>query len=150
MRELSPTSLRLAGKCAAQAAAFDRTISRSSEALVRAWAAQLEGTDLTEQELEEAVLTVYRQPERPFNPIASIIQAAESRKVRRAVVEQRSRPPVAPSPGPVMPAFQSTGAIDVECPRCRVAPGAVCVHDGGEARKLPCFDRIMEARKVRT
>lgn len=44
-------------------------------------------------------------------------------------------------PKPILQAYQSTGALDRQCPTCAAAPGDWCLDGDGDYRRVPCVKR---------
>lgn len=141
LREVLP----LASMLANMVAVYDPMLPRNSEMLIRGWAEQLALTNLEDADLKEGVLRAYRGQELPANRIGTIIfEATEARKVRlRSSVARglQSDGEVQRRQGPVLAAYESTGALGVPCPRCAADAGDWCTHDG-EPTRIPHVSRI--------
>lgn len=148
----------MAARILAEASAFDSTIPAASEIMTRGWAAMIERSGLTAEELSEGVLRVYsRDEEPPRNKIGAIM--AEARRYRRGrneanrrEVEQAARAELPPglSEGaggrwtdgePVRGAYEAHGALGERCGTCSAAPGEWC-EDGGSLRRMPHLQRL--------
>lgn len=146
LREVLP----LASMLANMVAVYDPMLPRNSEMLIRGWAEQLALTNLEDVDLKEGVLRAYHGQELPANRIGTIIfEATEARKVRlRSSVVRglQSGGEVQRSQGPVLAAYESTGALGVPCPRCGADAGSWCAQDGMTAR-IPHVSRITRAQR---
>jgi len=141
LREVLP----LASMLANMVAVYDPMLPRNSEMLIRGWAEQLALTNLEDVDLKEGVLRAYHGQDLPANRIGTIIfEATEARKVRlRSSVVRglRSGGEVQRRQGPVLAAYESTGALGVACPECAADAGSWCTRDGRTAR-IPHVSRI--------
>ena len=146
LREVLP----LASMLANMVAVYDPMLPRNSEMLIRGWAEQLALTNLEDVDLKEGVLRAYRGQELPANRIGTIIfEATEARKVRlRSSVVRglRSGGEVQRKKGPVLAAYESTGALEVACPVCAADAGSWCVRDS-EPAFIPHIPRIISAKR---
>ena len=146
LREVLP----LASMLANMVAVYDPMLPRNSEMLIRGWAEQLALTNLEDVDLKEGVLRAYRGQELPANRIGTIIfEATEARKVRlRSSVVRglQSDGEVQRKKGPVLAAYESTGALGVPCPECAADAGSWCARDGRFTR-IPHVSRISLAKR---
>lgn len=146
LREVLP----LASMVANMVAVYDPMLPRNSEMLIRGWAEQLALTNLEDVDLKEGVLRAYRGQELPANRIGTIIfEATEARKVRlRSSVVRglQSGGEVQRKKGPVLAAYESTGALGVACPVCAADAGSWCVR-GAEPAHIPHISRITLAKR---
>ncbi|MCF1712701.1 hypothetical protein [Corynebacterium argentoratense] len=146
LREVLP----LASMVANMVAVYDPMLPRNSEMLIRGWAEQLALTNLEDVDLKEGVLRAYRGQELPANRIGTIIfEATEARKVRlRSSVVRglQSGGEVQRRQGPVLAAYESTGALGVACSDCAADVGSWCTRDG-EPTRIPHVSRIALAKR---
>lgn len=146
LREVLP----LASMLANMVAVYDPMLPRNSEMLIRGWAEQLALTNLEDVDLKEGVLRAYRGQELPANRIGTIIfEATEARKVRMrssVVRDLQSGGEVQRKKGPVLAAYESTGALGVACPVCAADAGSWCVRNA-EPAHIPHVSRIALAKR---
>lgn len=146
LREVLP----LASMLANMVAVYDPMLPRNSEMLIRGWAEQLALTNLEDVDLKEGVLRAYRGQELPANRIGTIIfEATEARKVRMrssVVRDLQSGGEVQRKKGPVLAAYESTGALGVACPVCAADAGSWCVRNA-EPAHIPHISRISLAKR---
>ncbi|MCF1694279.1 hypothetical protein [Corynebacterium argentoratense] len=146
LREVLP----LASMVANMVAVYDPMLPRNSEMLIRGWAEQLALTNLEDVDLKEGVLRAYRGQELPANRIGTIIfEATEARKVRlrsSVVRDLQSGGEVQRKQGPVLAAYESTGALGVACPECAADAGSWCARNGRTTR-IPHVSRIALAKR---
>ena len=146
LREVLP----LASMLANMVAVYDPMLPKNSEMLIRGWAEQLALTNLEDVDLKEGVLRAYRGQELPANRIGTIIfEATEARKVRlrsSVVRDLQSGGEAQRKRGPVLAAYESTGALGVACPVCAADAGSWCVRDA-EPALIPHIPRITLAKR---